>query len=112
VHSLIARGDTGAVTFSWYQITGGWSTASQFTKRIGTFSHPGGLGWSSYGYAPLIDPFGNYANVVLGGTNTFRATVSLPVNVNFYMLVPARNDLARIDNVYPNESTLMQQTNT
>jgi hypothetical protein len=112
VHARIARGDAGAVTINFDKITGGWGTTAQFTKRVGTFTLPGGDGWSAYKYSPLIDTFGNYANVVLGGTNTFRATVSLPVNINFYMLVPARTDLPRIDNVYPDGSILRQQTNT
>lgn len=111
VYARLARGDAGTVTVSLDEITGGWGTTAQFTKRVGTFSLPGGGGWSAYKYSPLIDRFGNYANVTLGGTNTFRTTVSLPVNANFYMLTPARTDLPRIDNVYPDGSLLMQKTN-
>src|ERR1019366_5155736 len=112
VYARLARGDAGTVTVSLDEITGGWGTTAQFTKRVGTFSLPGGGGWSAYAYSPLIDRFGNYANVTLGGTNTFRTTVSLPVNANFYMLTPARTDLPRIDSVHPDGSLLMQKTNT
>ncbi|HSU55913.1 MAG TPA: hypothetical protein VLT36_17790, partial [Candidatus Dormibacteraeota bacterium] len=111
VYARLARGDAGTVTVNWDQITGGWGTTAQFTKRVGTFSLPGGGGWSAYKYSPLIDRFGNYANLTVSGTNSFRATESLPVNVNFYMLVPARTDLPRIDAVYPDGATLQQRTN-
>jgi hypothetical protein len=111
VYARIARGDPGAVSINFDEITGGWGTTAQFTKRVGTFTLPGGGGWSAYKYSPLMDVFGNYANVVLGGTNTFRTTVTLPVNINFYMLVPARTDLPRIDGVYPNSLVPMQSTN-
>src|SRR5258708_24664027 len=50
--------------------------------------------------------------ISLGGTNTFRTTESLAVNVNFYMLTPARTDLPRIDNVYPEGFMLQESTNT
>jgi hypothetical protein len=111
VYAREARGDAGAVTINFDQITAGWGTTAQLKKRIGTFTLPGSGGWSTYKYEPLIDPFGNYANVVVGGTNTLRATATLPVNINFYMLVPARTDLPRIDGVYPNNLVPMQSTN-
>lgn len=107
-----ARGDAGTVNITLDQITSGWGGANQLTRRVGNFALPGGGGWSAYKYVPLIDRFGNYANVVLGGTNTFRTTELLAVNVNFYMMVAARTDLARIDNVYPDGSQLRQATNT
>jgi hypothetical protein len=107
------------------KITRGWGTTNQFLQSIGTFNIPSSGGWSSYLYVPLLDQFGNYANVTVGGTNTFRATFGRSfgvnyggdaangaVNINFYMLVAARTDLARIDNVYPDGSVPMQITNT
>ncbi|MDB6068156.1 MAG: hypothetical protein JWR26_4364 [Pedosphaera sp.] len=113
IYTRAARGDPGAANINVDQITGGWGTTAQFMKRIGTFAVPGGLGWSAYRYVPLKDTFGNYANVTLGSTNTLRTTELLPVNINFYMLTAARTDLARIDNVYPDGTTLMQGgTNT
>ena len=99
------------------QITSGWGTTVQGIKHIGGFNIPRTGGWSAYTYVPLLDQFGNYANVTLGGTNTFRATfarslgVDYPtdaangaVNINFYMLLAARTDLPRLDNVYPDGS--------
>jgi len=44
--------------------------------------------------------------------DAFRTTESLAVNVNFYMLTPARTDLPRIDNVYPEGFILQESTNT
>ena len=106
------------------QITAGWGTAAQGIKHIGGFNIPRTGGWSAYVYVPLMDKFGNYANVTLGGTNTFRATfgrslgVDYPtdaangaVNINFYMLLAARTDLARLDNIYPDGSAHFQATN-
>src|SRR5208283_5904925 len=73
---------------------------------------------------PLIDQFGNYAQLTLGGTNTFRSTELVfnqtelantavyGINLNFFMLLAARNDLPRIDSVYPDGTTLLQRTNT
>src|SRR4029077_17348647 len=94
------------------QITAGWGTTAQLTRRLGTFSCPGSGGYSSYLYVPLIDRLGNYAQVTLGGTNTFRTTEDNAVNINFYMLLAARTDLPRIDNVVPDGSVLLQETNT
>lgn len=106
------------------QITGGWGTTGQFIKHIGGFTVPTTGGYSAYLYVPLIDQFGNYANVTTGGTNTYRVTigkslgVNYPgdtanggVNMNFYMLVPARTDLARIDTVNPNSLSPLISTN-
>lgn len=107
------------------EIMGGWGTVNQFLKPIGVFNIPRTGGWSAYMYAPLIDQFGNYANVTMGGTNTFRATFGRALgtsytgdstvgaaNINFYMLLAARTDLPRIDSVYPNNLIPMQSTNT
>ncbi|MBW8864375.1 MAG: hypothetical protein JF609_05520 [Verrucomicrobia bacterium] len=107
------------------QITGGWGTSAQFIKHIGGFTVPTTGGYSAYLYVPLIDQFGNYANVTTGGTNTYRVTigkslgVNYPgdtanggVNMNFYMLVAARTDLARIDGVSPNNLSPLLATNT
>jgi hypothetical protein len=79
-------------------------------------------GYSAYLYAPLMDQFGNYANVSLGGTNTVRATFAksfgtnfpaeFGLNINFYMMVAARTDRPRIDTVFPNKLTPLQATNT
>ncbi|MDB6017152.1 MAG: hypothetical protein JWR19_1641 [Pedosphaera sp.] len=93
------------------EILSGWGTTAQLTKRIGTFNCPGTGGYAAYLYVPLLDQFGNYANVTLNGTNTLRMTVDNAININFYMLTAARTDLPRIDNVYPDGSVLLQGTN-
>ncbi len=106
------------------EITGGWGTTAQFIKPIGGFTVPTTGGYSAYLYVPLMDQFGNLANVTTGGTNTYRVTigkslgVNYPgdtanggVNMNFYMLVAARTDLARIDGVYPNNLAPLLATN-
>ena len=89
-------------------ITQGWGTVhSIHQSRLGTFTVPN-VGWSSYSHIPLMDKYGNYANVTLNGTNTLRVTELAAANINFYMLTAARTDLPRIDNVYPDGSVLLQ----
>jgi hypothetical protein len=107
------------------QITSGLGTTNQFIKHLGVFNVPSSGGWSAYRYVPLLDEYGNYANLTMGGVATLRSTlgralgVNYPgdaqnggVNINFYMLVPARTDQARIDSVYPDNGTQQQHTNT
>ena len=111
VYGRMARGQAPAVVIDADLITKGWGTTIQFTKPLGTFTVQNG-GWSSFVNAPLMDKYGNYANVTLNGTNTIRTTELGAVNINFYMLTAARTDLPRIDNVSPDGSVLMQGTNT
>ena len=125
VYGRMANGQNPAAVVDADLVTQGFGTTVQFTKRLGTFTVPN-QGWSAYGYVPLMDRFGNYANVPLGkinldpnsplgpvpATNTIRATELAAVNINFYMLTPARTDLPRIDNIYPDGSVLLQATNT
>jgi hypothetical protein len=112
-----------SVFLRWQQVIAGWGTANQVVQNVpvGTFTIPTSGGYSDYLYIPLIDRFGNYAQVTLGGTNTFRALLpantvnganNVGLNINFYMLVAPRTDLPRIDNVYPDGSVLLQKTNT
>jgi hypothetical protein len=125
VYGRMASGaNIGTIYSSWSQVIAGWGTANEITRHIGSFAIPTTGGYSSYLFTPLIDKFGNYAQVTMGGTNTFRATelvnnqtdiasaTAFGLNVNFYMLLAPRTDLPRIDNVYPDGSTLMQPTNT
>ena len=125
LYARVASGaNLGTLYSSWSQVIAGWGTTNQVTRHIGSFAIPSTGGYSSYFYTPLIDRFGNYAQLTLGGTNTFRDThlvfnqtetangAVYGLNINFYMLLDARTDLPRIDNVYPNGFTLMQQTNT
>src|ERR1039458_5711849 len=110
VYGRMANGQNPAAVVDAALITKGWGTVQQFTKPLGTFTVPN-TGWSSFNHVPLMDKYGNYANVTLNGTNTIRTTELAAVNINFYMLTAARTDLPRIDNVYPDGSVLMQATN-
>ena len=125
LYARVASGaNLGTLYSSWSQVIAGWGTTNQVTRHVGSFAIPSTGGYSSYFYTPLIDRFGNYAQLTLGGTNTFRDTHlvynqtetadigTYGININFYMLVAPRTDLPRIDNVYPNGFTLMQPTNT
>jgi Concanavalin A-like lectin/glucanases superfamily len=122
IYGRFASGaNIGSIHMAFDQVTAGWGTTAQGIKHVGVFTIPTTGGYSSYFYAPLLDEFGNYANVTLGGTNTFRTTFAesfgtrLPgefgLNINFYMLVAPRTDLARIDGVYPDGSAHFQATN-
>jgi hypothetical protein len=124
VYARMASGaNLGTLYSSWSQVVAGWGTTNEITKHLGSFAIPSSAGYSSYFYTPLIDRFGNYAQVTLGGTNTIRDThlvfnqtetangAVFGLNINFYMLLAARNDQARIDSVYPDGTTLMQGTN-
>ncbi len=125
VYARVASGaNLGTLYTSWSEVIAGWGTTNQVTRHIGSFAIPSTGGYSSYFYTPLMDKFGNYVQLTLGGTNTFRATELVfnqtetanpavyGINVNFYMLVAPRTDLPRIDAIYPDGSTPMQQTNT
>jgi hypothetical protein len=124
VYARVASGaNIGTLYISWSQVIAGWGTTNQVMKHIGSFALPSTGGYSSYLYTPLMDRFGNYAQVTLSGTNTFRATelvfnqtetantAAFGVNVNFFMLTAPRNDLPRIDGIYPDGTSPMQATN-
>ncbi len=108
VYGRMASGFGTTVHIRTDQVTAGWGTVGQLVTNVGTFNCPGTGGYAAYLYVPLLDRFGNYANVTLNGTNTFRTTEDNAVNVNFYMLLAARTDLPRIDKVYPDGGTLLQ----
>lgn len=126
-YNLYARVASGAnlgnLYSSFSQVIAGWGTTNQITRHIGTYAIPSSGGYSSYFYSPLIDRFGNYAQLTLNGTNTLRDThlvynqtetangAVYGLNVNFYMLLNARTDQARIDAVYPDGTELQQGTN-
>jgi len=124
VYGRFASGaNIGTLYASWSKVIAGWGTTNQVTQHIGSFGIPSTNGYSSYLYEPMMDQFGNYAQVTLGGTNTIRVTeltlnnsdqpnlAAYGLNCNFYMLLNARTDQARIDSVYPNGTTQQQQTN-
>jgi len=125
LYTRVASGaNLGTLYSSWSQVIAGWGTANQITRHVGSFAIPSAGGYSSYFYTPLIDQYGNYAQLTLGGTNTFRGThlvynqterantATYGLNFNFYMLVAAATNLCRIDSIYPDGTTQMQPTNT
>ena len=124
LYTRVASGaNLGTLYSSISEVVAGWGTTNQVTKHIGSFPIPSSGGYSSYFYAPLMDRFGNLANVTLSGTNTLRDThlvfnqtetanpAVFGLNVNFYMLLNAATNQARIDTVYPDGSLLQQGTN-
>jgi hypothetical protein len=102
----------GTASLRVQQVTAGQGTSTQgLAAPIGTFGFTG-AGWSSYGYVPLRDRYGNLANVTFtGAATTLRLTEDAIANMNFFMLLPPRTDLARIDGIYPDGSTRLQATN-
>ena len=48
-------------------IVKGAGTTNQVTSYVGTFNIPTTNGYSAYSYVPLLDRFGNYANVTMSG---------------------------------------------
>ncbi len=102
-------GGGGSSSLFLDQVVSGQGTTAQGLKHVGNFTLPSN-GWTTYSYAPCMDAFGNLAQVTLNGEATFRLTAG-SANVNFFMLVPARTDLPRLANVYPDGSTLLQGTN-
>ena len=125
VYGRMASGaNIGTIYSSWSQVIAGWGTAGEITRHLGSFDIPSTNGYSTYVNVPLLDRFGNYAQITLGGTNTFRTTeltlnqsdlpntAAFGLNINFYMLLTPRTDLPRIDNVTPDGSILMQPAST
>jgi hypothetical protein len=124
IYARVASGaNLGTLYSSLSEVVSGWGTTNQITKHLGSFPIPSSGGYSSYLYAPLMDRFGNLANVALSGTNTLRDThlvfnqtetangAVFGLNINFYMLLNAATNAARIDSVYPDGTMLQQGTN-
>jgi hypothetical protein len=112
-YNVYARfaGGAGAATATLSKITNGWGTPSQSVELLGTFAFTG-TGWSTFQYVPLKDANGNLVPLALSGTNTLRLTTGGGGDLNFVMLVPADTNRPLITAVYPNGSTLLQNTNT
>jgi hypothetical protein len=109
VYARVANGNAGTATVYLDQVTSGRGTAVQSTLSLGSFQFPA-QGWSTYSYAPLLDRYGNYAELTLNGVATLRARAG-GANMNFFMLAPPRTDLPRISNVYPDGMLELQATN-
>ncbi len=79
--------DNGAYHVTNSLVTGGFGTASQATRLLGTFSSVG-TGWQAWQWVPLLDTNGRMAVVSLNGVQTLKMTSGDNLNANFYMLVP------------------------
>jgi hypothetical protein len=109
IYARLANGNGGTATINLSQVTSGQGSNVQGTVALGTFQFPA-QGWSTYSYVPLLDRFGNYAELTLSGVTTLRATAG-GANMNFFMLAAPRHDLPRISNVYPDGTLELQATN-
>ena len=112
-YNVYARfaGGAGAATATLSKVTDGWGTSAQTVDILGTFSFTG-TGWSTFQYVPMKDANGNLVPLALSGTNTLRLTTGGGGDVNFLMLVAADTNRPLITAVYPDGSTLLQNTNT
>jgi hypothetical protein len=109
LYGRLANGNGGTATVYMDGVTGGRGTPVQTITNLGSFSFAA-RGWSTYDFVALRDRLGNLATVTLSGVTTLRVRAG-GANVNFIMAVPARDDLPRIDGLYPNGATLLQGTN-
>jgi hypothetical protein len=109
LYARVANGNAGTATVYLDQVTSGQGTSVQGTLALGSFLFPA-QGWNTYSYAPLLDRYGNYAELTLNGVATLRARAG-GANMNFFMLAPPRTDLPRISNVYPDGTLELQATN-
>jgi hypothetical protein len=112
VYARLAGGPGATSSATLSQVTNGWGTANQSVLPLGAFSFTS-TGFSSYRYVPLTDNSGNPIAVPLNGVNTLRLTSTTAggVNANFLMLTPAKTDLPKITQVYPDGTALFQNTN-
>jgi fibronectin type 3 domain-containing protein len=73
------------------QVTAGVGTATQTVTPLGTFTGNNGAGYQSWQWIPLLDANSNPVGVSLSGqATTFQATALTGINMEFFMLVPAR----------------------
>jgi hypothetical protein len=93
----------GASTLSLGVVTNGVGTSSQSIEPLGTFNVATTGGWGTYAFTPLVDQFGNVAQVTLNGKTTLQLerTGGADANVNFFMLLPAVTTLPTITQVGP-----------
>jgi hypothetical protein len=85
-----AAGGNGNLTAYLDQVTSGFGTTTQTTRRLGTWRANTG-GWQSWAWVPLTDA-GLTSPVIInvGGTNTLRVTSGGSINFNYFMLVPVQ----------------------
>jgi hypothetical protein len=88
VYLRAARGSGGSAPPGLQQVTGGWGTANQSTRPLGSFNVPDTGDWQTYAWVSLTNTNGLPAVVALDGTNTLRLTDG-GANLNFLLLSPA-----------------------
>ncbi len=97
-------------------LTSGFGTANQTVSNMGTFTILSTGNWQKYVWWPLLDPSGNLVKFTGGSQQTLRVTTlggasGGSYNANFYMLVPADTTLPVISGLYPDGTSLFQNTN-
>ena len=90
-------GGGGTSRVGLWKVTSGVGTTTQTTESLGVFTFSS-RGWQSYDWVPLNDTNGNLVKITLNGVTTLR-TAGDNANENFFMVVPARNDLPLISNL-------------
>jgi hypothetical protein len=74
------------------EVTNGVGTATQTIMPLGTFTGTNGAGYQAWQWIPLLDANSNQVVVSLSGQAiTFQATAGTGLNMEFFMLVPAKN---------------------
>lgn len=90
-------GGGGASKVGLWKVTSGAGTGNQTVASLGTFNF-NSRGWQTYDWVALTDAEGNLATVTLNGVTTLRSAGD-NANQNFFMVVPARDDLPLISNL-------------
>jgi hypothetical protein len=96
------------------RVTAGVGTSNQTVVNLGTFVVPNTGNWQKYAFSPLKDNNGNLVKVTFDGTSksTLRVFGPSGCNANFYLLQPADTTLPVISGLYPDGTSLFQQTST
>ena len=91
-YNIYARlaGGGGTSRVGLWKVTSGVGTPTQTTQELGTFVWSS-RGWQSWDWVPLTDAGGSLVKVSLSGLTTLRAAGDNS-NLNFFMIVPARDD--------------------
>ncbi|EEF57883.1 hypothetical protein, partial [Pedosphaera parvula] len=114
IYARLANGNGGAANGFLSKVTAGQGTTTQTVVQLGTFSFTA-RGWNAYDLIPLTDSYGNVQTIHLSGVTTLRMTsgpLGGGLNMNFFMLAPARTDLPpAIVNVFPDGAQPYQNTN-
>jgi hypothetical protein len=94
VYGYVSTSGIPGPAVDMYQIAGGVNSANQTVNLIGSLGTEDATdnNWNAYQYLPLLDDYGNLANVVIpAGKQTFRSQLVNNWNLGFYILVPVTN---------------------